>query len=263
MNFTKTIFALAIGSVGIMGAMSASAAVVNTGDKLSITSGVPAFDGSGTQTNVSGGSWFAMDTNGNSKIAGTEKVILSEGTTGLVIGVTTSQGASHSGAPTAGDTNAITAPWNFFGNTGSDYVTVAVTGDTTNGLNMSGWTVTWNGIAAIPMGSGAWVPAAPIAGMAAGPYTNGVAKFSWNGINGGAYTLDYLATVPLGDPSKFGGVGYALHLEGCVPTAMILSPGDCGYVPMTPTIPEASTYGMMLAGLGLVGLMASRRRKSI
>ncbi len=102
MNFTKTIFALAIGSVGIMGAMSASAAGVNAGDTLSITAGVPAFDGSGTQTNVSSGSWFAMDTNGNLKIAGTEKVALSEGTTGLVIGMTTSAGASHAGAPTAG-----------------------------------------------------------------------------------------------------------------------------------------------------------------
>jgi len=246
MNFTKTIFALAIGSVGIMGAMSASAAAVSAGDALSITAGVPTFDASGTFTGVASGSWFAMDTNGNLKIAGTEKVALSQGTTGLVIGTTTSAGASHAGAPTAGDTNAITAPWNFFGNTGSDYLTVAVTGDTTTGLNMSGWTVTWNGVPTIPMGSGAWVPAAPIAGMATGTYTNGVGKFSWNGINGGAYTLDYLATVPLGDASGFGGVKYALHLEGNV--AMV---------------PEASTYGMMLAGLGMVGFMASRRRKSV
>ncbi len=79
-----------------------------------------------------------------------------------------------------------------------------------------------------------------------GPYTNGVAKFSWSGVDGSAYTLDYLATVPLGDASGFGGVKYALHLEGTV--AMV---------------PEASTYGMMLAGLGLVGFMASRRRKSV
>ena len=247
MNFKKTMFALAIGSVGIMGAMSASAAVVNTGDVLSITAGVPAFDGSGTQTNVSSGSWFGMDNSGDSKIQGTEKVALSQGTTGLVIGVTTSAGASHPGAPTAGDTNAITAPWSFFGNTGSDYAIVAVTGDTVTGLNMSGWTVTWSGIPAIPMGTGAWTPLnAATIGMPAGPYTNGLAKFSWNGIDGGAYTLDYTATVPLGDASGFGGVKYALHLQGNV--AMV---------------PEASTYGMMLAGLGMVGFMASRRRKSV
>ena len=36
MNFTKTIFALAIGSVGIMGAMSATAATLGNGDTLSI-----------------------------------------------------------------------------------------------------------------------------------------------------------------------------------------------------------------------------------
>jgi hypothetical protein len=41
-------------------------------------------------------------------------------------------------------------------------------------------------------------------------------------------------------------VQYSLHLTGTVNL-----------------VPEASTYGMMLAGLGLVGFMASRRRKSI
>jgi len=244
MNFTKTIFALAIGSVGIMGAMSAHAVAVNTGDTLGITAGVTLFDANGYQTNVTG-SWFAMDNDKNSKLAGTEKVALSEGTTGLVIGTTTSAGASHAGAVAAGDTNAITDPWAFFGNTGSDYLTVAVTGDTVSGLNLSGWTVTWNGVAAIPMGSGAWTPTnAASAGVATGTYTNGTAKFSWDGVYGSMYTLDYMGTVPVGDASGFGGVQYALHLTGTTVAA----------------VPEASTYGMMLAGLGLVGFMASRRR---
>ena len=249
MNFNKTLFALAIGSVGMMGAMSAHAVAVNTGDKLGITSGVTLYDSLGYQTNVSPGSWFAMDNDKNSKIAGTEKVALSEGTTGLVIGTTTSPGASHIGAPTATDTNAIDDPWYFFGSTGSDYLTVAVTGDTTTGLNMSGWTVTWNGLSTIPMGSGAWTPLnTGVAGMAAGPYTSGIGKFSWNGVYGSTYTLDYTATVPVGDPSGFGGVQYALHLTGTVTAAA--------------PVPEASTYGMMLAGLGLVGF-AVRRRKLI
>jgi hypothetical protein len=52
----------------------------------------------------------------------------------------------------------------------------------------------------------------------------------------------------LGDASGFGGVKYALHLTGTIAAA---------------PVPEASTYGMMMAGLGLVGFMASRRRKSI
>lgn len=238
MNFTKTMFALAIGSVGIVGAMSAQAAALPNGSTLSITAGVNAYDANGTFTNVSSGSWFGMDSNKNSKMAGSEKTAVSQGTTGLVIGVTTSAGASHTGSVVAGDTNAITAPWEFFGNTGSDYATTAITaigGDTANGLDFSGWTVTWNGIAAIPMGSGVW---------GAG-YSNGVANLVWDGNNGSAYTLDYHGTVPVGDPSGFGGVQYALHLEGTV--AMV---------------PEASTYGMMLAGLGLVGF-AVRRRKLV
>jgi hypothetical protein len=138
MNFTKTIFALAIGSVGIMGAMSASAATLNSGDTLSITAGVTGLNSSSVAV-VKSGSWCAMDTDGSGTIAGTEKVPLSQGTTGLIIGTTTSAGASHSGIPVAGDTNAIDNPWAFFGNTGSDYLTAAITGGT-SGMNMSGWT---------------------------------------------------------------------------------------------------------------------------
>ena len=236
MNFKKTMFALAIGSVGILGAMSAHAVNLNNGDQLTINTGVVVTDSYGNQTNVTT-SWFGMDTNGDGKIAGTEKTALSQGTTGIIIGQTTTAGASHSGAPTASDTNAITAPWFFFKNTGSDYVTTAITGGT-GGLNMSGWTVTWNGIAAIPMGSGAWGTG----------YTNGVANFTWDGTYGHAYTLDYHATVPANDPSNFGNVPYALHLQGTVNAAA--------------PVPEASTYGMMLAGLGLVGF-AVRRRKLV
>jgi hypothetical protein len=144
----------------------------------------------------------------------------------------------------------FTAPWGFFGATGMDYVTTAITGSTETGLNMSGWTVTWNGIPAIPMGSGAWTPVnTALAGMAASGYTDGIGVFSWDGTDGGAYSLSYTGTVPLGDASGFGGVKYALQLSGNVALAA--------------PVPEASTYGMMLAGLGLVGFMASRRRKSI
>jgi hypothetical protein len=232
MNFTKTIFALAIGSVGIMSAMSAQAVTLNTGDQLTINAGITQVDSNGnpTQTTIS---WFGMDTDGNSKIAGGEKTALSMGSTGIIIGTATTQGASHTGAPTGGDTNAITAAWNFFGNTGSDYTTVGITQTGANALDMSGWTVTWAGIPAINMGGTAWGTG----------FSNGVGNIVFSGSN---YTLDYHATVPLGDPSGFGGVKYALHLEGSVVA-----------------VPEASTYGMMMAGLGLVGFMASRRRKSI
>jgi len=222
MKFTKTLFALAIGSVGIAGAMSASAATLNNGDVLTIQAST--VDGSGYVV-LGTGSYFGMDSNKNGVIAKPERVALAQGTTGLTIG---------KASTTPGD---ITSTWLFFGNPGTDYLTSAVTGGTATGLNMSGWTVTWNGIPTIPMGSGAWGTG----------YTSGLANFSWDGNYGSTYTLDYHATVPVGDVSGFGGVQYALHLQGTVQAA---------------PVPEASTYGMMLAGLGLVGF-AVRRRKLV
>ena len=231
MNFTKTIFALAIGSVGIMGAMSASAATLANGDTLSIVTGEVSYSGAALAGTTS---WFAMDNNGDSKIQLGEKVALAPGSTGgIVIGA----------ANTA--LGAITAPWGFFGSTGYNFVTTAVTGGTT-GLDMSGWMVNWNG-GDINMGGGAWQPLnAAVAGMATTAFTNGVGNLTWDGVSGSTYKLDYTATVPTG---SFAGVQYSLHLEGIATAAA--------------PVPEASTYGMMLAGLGLVGFMASRRRKSI
>jgi len=229
-----------------MGTMSVHAVALNNGDTLTINAGVEVYNSDGDVINLSG-SWFAMDTNDNAKISGSEKVALSQGTTGIVIGTATPAGASHPGFPTGTDYNAITAPWSFFGNTGSEYTTVGITGSTESGLNMSGWTMTWNGIPAINMGGGAWGDG----------FRNSVGNFGWSGAYGSGYILDYHATVPLGDPSGFGGVKYALHLEGCVPTA---SPELNTCLPYTPSpTPEASTYAMMLAGLGLVGFAARQR----
>jgi hypothetical protein len=254
MNFTKTMFALAIGSVGIMGAVSAHAFAVNTGDILTIAS--PTLNGSGYVI-AGSGSYFAMDSNGSGTFTPAERVAMNQGTTGLTIGVTTAAGASHSGAPTGADTNTVDAAWNFFKNTGSHFIATPVTGDTTSGLNMSGWRVTWNGIPSINMGGGLQncgtasdgICVSPSAVDIAGTYNNGtgVATFAWNGVYGSTYTLDYTATVPQADGSGFGGVPYLLHLQGTVIAA---------------AVPEASTYGMMLAGLGLVGFMARRRTQA-
>ncbi len=63
MNFTKTMFALAIGSVGIMGAMSAHAVDLNAGDVLTINTGaVNAYAQSVT------GSYFVMALKGDSTV---------------------------------------------------------------------------------------------------------------------------------------------------------------------------------------------------
>jgi hypothetical protein len=111
---------------------------------------------------------------------------------------------------------------------------------------MSGWSFVYNGLPANPgveLGTGAWTPTnAVAASMAATGYTNGTGVFSWDGAYGDAYTLDYTATVPNGNPSGFGGYKWAFHLTGTVQA-----------------VPEATTYGMMLAGLGLVGFAARRR----
>jgi hypothetical protein len=67
-------------------------------------------------------------------------------------------------------------------------------------------------------------------------------------------------SITVTDPNDFGlpaGIhlnafinGQSVRLDGCV--------SDCGPVP---GIPEPETYALMLAGLGVVGFMAKRRRK--
>lgn len=235
MSFKKVFQAM--GSVVIVGATSAHAASLNPGDVLTLDAGVAVYDASGYQADVSPGSWFALDMNANWKIGGSEKTALSQGTTGLVIGQATAAGASHAGGLLPGDANAITAPWEFFGNTGSDFTTAGITGSTEAGLDFSGWSLTFVGVV-YEMGSGAW----------GSGFTDGVANFAWDGTYGSRYTLDYAAAVPYdnsGPVTGFGTVEYRLHLEGTVQA-----------------VPEASTWGMMLAGLGLVGLAVRRRRRA-
>ena len=45
MNFTKTMFALALGSVGVMQSVNAHAWDLTAGDRLTITAGTEVFDG--------------------------------------------------------------------------------------------------------------------------------------------------------------------------------------------------------------------------
>ena len=115
---------------------------------------------------------------------------------------------------------------------------LSASGDTAT-VNMSGWTADWSSVQNMTLGTLAW---------AAG-YTSGVGNLTCAAGSGcaigSAYTLTYAATIPPGDPSGFGGIKYYLELHGTVGT-----------------VPEASTYGMMLAGLGLVGAMARRRMQT-
>ncbi len=247
---------------GLIAGVSAQAATLSNGDILTLTTGNPTVTASSAITSFTG-SYFGMDLNHDSKISNYEKTALSQGTTGLVIGAVTTGGATHSGSPVAGDTNAIDAPWYFDSNTGSDYLKIAATGSTTVGLNLGGWTVAWNGITAINMSTNAWQPLNCSAlGCAGHTFTNGNAMFTWDGTPGDAYSLNYSATVPLGDPSGFGGTQYFLHLEGnvIVPPGLSCSNGSTCFVsPMSgfsstrigdadltgagiPLDPDSSTY---------------------
>lgn len=204
--------------------VTAQAAVVNTGDQLTINSGI--YNGGDVAT----GSWFAADTDGDNVISGFEKTALHQGTEGIIIGVTQGAGTpTHSGAPLPTDWNRITAPYSWFSNTGQEYTTSPITGSTETGLDFSGFNWLWNGTEDLSFGTGAW-------GVG---YTDGIANFVWDGIYGHSYTLDYRTTVEEGG---FIGVQFAYHFEG------VVNP-----VPL----PAA----MWLFGSGLIGLVGLARRK--
>lgn len=180
---------------------------------------------------VASGSWFAMDD-------GNEIVEPAEMTPIDVVGplnftdLTPATG-SHAGAIN-GSENPVSDIWSYFGGVGMDYLTSPIVDNGDGTLDMSGWTVTWNGIPVIPMGG-------DTANFAS---DTGLATINCGACNDGdAFTLDYAAHVPLGDASGFGGVLYSLHLEGTVST-----------VP----VPAA----VWLFGSGLLGLVGVARRKS-
>lgn len=192
--------ALVLGTAG----MAAQAAMLTTGDLLSIDAGVPVYDSYGNFTNVSSGSYFLADTDGDHRISGVEKYAMLPGSSGGII-VGRTQGPGE-----------IDDPVPFWSIPASHYTTSPVTGGTTYGLDMSGWTMYWNDND-VPLAAGAWAPQnCSAAGVSCSGYADGMAVFSWSGVYGDSYTLDYSARVPDGDPSGFGGVSYFLHLEGTV-----------------------------------------------
>lgn len=221
----KNIFAVMIGAMLGGVAMEAQAAVLNPGDLLTIDAGV--VDG---ELGVTGGSWYAMDMTGDGQIATFERGPLYPGTDGgIITGTTQSPGQIDY--------------YLFGGNSGYDYTTVAPTGGTDTGIDFSGWTLDWNAIPAIPMVAGAWTPGnCGVLGCSGATFVDGVAAFSWNGVYGDSYSLWYTATVPLNDPSGFGGVRYMLHLEGSV-LASVPAPAAA-----------------WLLGSGLLGLLGVARR---
>lgn len=226
-------------SLGAVASPGAQAATLNNGDILRITAAT--LDATGQ---VSGGSYFAVDP-GDGKVNIYEKVALAEGATGLVIGVVTTPGAYHPAAPTAGDTNDITAPYYYNGSTGSWYSTLPITGSTTAGLDMSGWDTAWDTQSSVSMAAIAWQPLnCAELGCTGYTFMDGIGRFQWDGVYGHAYTLDYASTVPPVDPSCFCQYPTYTHLEGIVAAAPV-------------PIPAAA----WLFGSGLMGLLGLARRK--
>jgi len=116
-------------------------------------------------------------------------------------------------------------PWGFFGNTGMHQTTLPVviaggddgSGDGVASIDFSGWGVAWNGIQNIPLGGDS----------ANFPSDTSIAVVTCSAdCNiGESFSLDYVTHVPPADPSGFGGVSYAVHLEG------LINPGS----PLPPT----------------------------
>ena len=212
----KTVIFRALAVAGMIAAAPGAHAALAGDSVLAFDPGVPG----GPYNFIQTGSYFAMDNNSDGLFLPGERTGLTA-TNGVVLGTTQA----------AGD---IDATWSFFSNNGNHFTDVATTvsnavGSTAD-VDMTGWSVFWNSID-IPMGAGA--------SGGVGAVVCGV-----DCAVGDSFSLDYLATVPTGDPSGFGDVNYQLHLEGTVAA-----------VP----VPAA----VWLFGSGLLGLAGvARRRKA-
>ena len=200
-----------LGTLLLVGLSSANHAwALNSGDILTINAGtcpptVSVIAGAPTAPPAAGqGSCFGMRM--NSTLVFQTRI---QGYNNIVIGSTQPASGSHSNLPNGSESPGIDQPWEFFSNTGMHLTNIPTTEISPNSiLNFSGWTVTWNGIAAINMGTGAHGPG----------YINGQAQIvcsPTNCSNGATYTLAYTATVP-SDSVSFPNVNYSLRLEGTV-----------------------------------------------
>ena len=159
---------------------------------------------------------------------------------GIHIGTVQQASGSHGGAPDGSENPTIDEPWGFNGNTGMHGTTSAITADDPNApttLDFTGWSVTWNGIADIPMGGD----------TTNFPTDTGLATITCSTAScstSSTFVLDYSAHVPTGDPSNFGNALYTLHLEGHVGVQAV-------------PVPAA----VWLFGSGLLGLVGVARRK--
>ena len=179
--------------ISSVASLEAQAATLNNGDVLTITTGL--YETDGYFTSISSGSYYGVDVSVDGKISGHEKVALAQGTTGLVIGATSTPGAYHPGPPVPGDSNAVTAPDNFLAKngwdyTGSWYFDIAPTGGTETGLDTRGWDWAWNSVYSTGLGGLAWQPGNRAElGCSGYTFLDGVGRLQWDGVYGHTYTL--------------------------------------------------------------------------
>lgn len=222
----KLVIGSAVAAALSMGATSAHAALASNAvldfadGNYVCNAGAGTYPNCSYGTNVPTGSYFGMDTSGDGVIQNGEKNALTSAGTGVTLG-------------TAQAIGEIDMTWSFGGNPGNHYTTVASTVVSASGntasIDMSGWTVNWNG-GDIDMGQGA----------------NATVTCAVDCSVGDSFTLNYAATVPSGG---FAGFGYTLYLEGTI------AEGAVSAVP----VPAA----VWLFGSGLIGLAGiARRRKA-
>ena len=157
---------------------------------------------------------------------------------GIRLGESQLASGSHTGF-IDGTENPSIDLWHFMGNTGMHYTrsptnVLSASGNTAL-IDFSGWAIGFNSVEPIDMSTGAW-----------GGNPDGVAQVTCDldCSTGDRFSLYYSATVPLDDPSGFGGVVYQYNVQGTISA-----------VP----VPAA----VWLFGSGLIGLaMMNRRTKT-
>jgi len=119
---------------------------------------------------------------------------------------------SHSGAPNGSENPAIDNPWVFFGSTGmhgalSPSNVLTASGNTAT-IDFSGWSIAWNGLDSIPLGTGAWFEST----------MDGMAQITCavDCGDGDMYTLIYSATTVPDGSSSYGNTQYMLNLTGSI-----------------------------------------------
>lgn len=209
-NNNKKLYVQMLAALALAGPCLSAQAVLPDGAVLEFNPGVPVYDEYNYVINVSGGSYFGVDTNGNRKFSFYEKFPLNMHD-GIIIGASQPASGSHFGPIDGTEMPGIDEPWMFFGNVGMFQTLSPVTDYGDGTLDFSGLGVTWAGIPNIPLGDPAY------------PYYGGVdtlrAAITCSSTPcqvGDTYVLNYYGHVPSGDPSGFGGVWFTLHLEGTI-----------------------------------------------